>query len=83
MKYFIGSMIIILLFSASYQVLLTFFITNLFFMLIPVLSSYVQIAYNVYKGNNPGFNPAYVIGLLGSRLIMSFYYSGCPENVFM
>lgn len=41
-----------------------------------------QIIHNVRMGNNPGFNPFYVFGFIGSRLLIPMYERLCPANRF-
>ena len=41
-----------------------------------------QIIHNVRKGNNPQFYPAYILGMLGMRVVLPLYYRGCPENIY-
>lgn len=42
-----------------------------------------QIVHNVRKGNNPGFSPYYIMGLLGLRYMIPLYQRGCPGNHFV
>lgn len=42
-----------------------------------------QIVHNVRAGNNPGFEPSYVLGYLGARILIPFYERACPKNHFM
>jgi hypothetical protein len=41
-----------------------------------------QIAHNVHLGQRPHFNPYYVFGFIGSRLLIPLYEYSCPENRF-
>ena len=41
-----------------------------------------QIIHNIRLGNNPGFNPFYIFGFIGSRLLIPLYERLCPENRF-
>lgn len=42
-----------------------------------------QIVYNARVGNNPGFEPFYVLGYMGARFLIPLYERGCPSNHFM
>lgn len=42
-----------------------------------------QIVYNVRIGNNPGFEPLYVLGYMCARFLVPMYERGCPSNHFM
>jgi transmembrane E3 ubiquitin-protein ligase len=41
-----------------------------------------QIIHNVRLGHKPLFNPFYVFGFIGSRLLIPIYERTCPENRF-
>ena len=32
-----------------------------------------QIVHNIRMGNNPGFNPFYIFGFIGTRLLIPLY----------
>jgi len=37
-----------------------------------------QIAHNIRKGSNPGFNSYFILGFISSRVFMPFYERACP-----
>ncbi len=41
-----------------------------------------QILHNIQQGQRPIFNPYYVFGFIGSRLLIPVYEYSCPENRF-
>lgn len=41
-----------------------------------------QIIHNVRLGQKPLFNPYYIFGFIGSRLLIPIYERACPENRF-
>ena len=41
-----------------------------------------QIVHNVRLGQKPNFNPFYLFGYIGSRLLVPLYERACPENRF-
>lgn len=42
-----------------------------------------QIIFNALMGNNPGFNPFYILGYVGIRILIPLYTYSCPENRFL
>jgi hypothetical protein len=62
---------------------LTYFFSNDEWMI--VLRNIIlipQIIHNIRLGNHPGFNPYYIFGFVGSRLLLPLYERLCPENRF-
>jgi hypothetical protein len=41
-----------------------------------------QIVHNVCQGQRPHFNPYYIFGFIGSRMLVPIYEYSCPENRF-
>lgn len=42
-----------------------------------------QIIFNIALGNNPGFNPYYILGYVTVRILLPLYTYICPENRFL
>ncbi len=66
-----------------YLTLSYFFYFDVWMIILQNLIMLPQIVHNVRVGNNPGFEPAYVLGYLGARILIPFYERGCPSNHFM
>lgn len=66
----------------SYLIVMYFFTYDIWPLYLQALVFLPQIVHNVRKGNNPKFYYAYVLGLLGMRLILPVYYRGCADNIY-
>jgi hypothetical protein len=60
-----------------------FFTYQIWPLYLQVLVFLPQIVHNVRKGNNPQFYYAYILGLLGMRIVLPLYYRGCPDNIYI
>jgi hypothetical protein len=66
-----------------YITLTIFFSNDEWMIILQYLILFPQIVYNVRVGNNPGFEPWYIFGFVGCRLLIPLYERGCPSNHFM
>ena len=66
-----------------YIALIYFFLYDEWFIICQSLILVPQIVRNVRNGNNPGFEPAYVLGYLSMRFFIPFYERLCPKNHFL
>lgn len=67
----------------GYLILMYFFTYDIWPLYLQAFLFLPQIVHNVRKGNNPQFYAAYVLGLLGMRLVLPLYYRGCPDNIYV
>lgn len=67
----------------GYLILMYFFTYDIWPLYLQAFLFLPQIVHNVRKGNNPQFYSAYVLGLLGMRLVLPLYYRGCPDNIYI
>lgn len=65
-----------------YLTLSYFFEYDEWLILIQHLFFIPQIVHNARAGNNPGFQPFYVLGYLGLRIFIPIYERSCPSNHF-
>jgi transmembrane E3 ubiquitin-protein ligase len=65
-----------------YLTLTYFFAYDPWMILLRNLLLLPQIVHNVRLGQKPNFNPYYIFGFIGSRLLVPLYERACPENRF-
>ena len=65
-----------------YLTLVYFFSNDEWMIILSNLILLPQIVHNIRMGNNPGFNPFYIFGFIGTRLLIPIYERSCPENRF-
>ena len=66
----------------GYLILMYFFTYEIWPLYLQAFLFLPQIVHNVVKGNNPQFYYAYILGLLGMRLVLPLYYRGCSDNIY-
>ena len=65
-----------------YLTLVYFFSNDEWMIILSNLILIPQIVHNIRIGANPGFNPFYIFGFIGTRLLIPIYERSCPENRF-
>lgn len=66
-----------------YLTLMYFFSFDSWMIVIQNLLMVPQIIHNARTGINPGFEPTYILGYLGARVLMPIYERACPSNHFL
>lgn len=60
-----------------------FYPNDVWMVIVRSIFLFPQIIFNARVGNNPGFNPFYILGYVGIRLLIPLYNYSCPDNRFL
>lgn len=65
-----------------YLLLVYFFSYDAWMVVLQSLVMLPQIVFNVRQGNNPGFEPLYVLGYMGTRILLPCYQHIFADTFF-